>query len=76
MGRTLFSAQAKFISHFHNFAVAEMDLDELGTAYRFAVFVFQRRDKLLGFRVKDIGRMAPRITSVQAETHPAMTSFG
>src|SRR6266508_4253522 len=68
-------AKAELIAHLHHFAVAEVDFDEFRAADREAVLVLERGDDLPRPRLDHVGRVAPGVTAVETEGHPAVTAL-
>src|SRR5690242_15550630 len=67
--------QTELIAHVHHLAGAEVDLDEFGTADWFAVLVLERRHNFPRVRVNHVGRVAPGVTTIEAEGHPAVAAL-
>src|SRR5262245_36113921 len=57
-----------------DFAVTEMDFDELRATDGLAIIILERRHDLVRLDVNHVRRVAPGEAPVEAESHPAMAA--
>src|SRR5205823_13783430 len=67
--------ETELVPHLHYFAVAEMDFDEFGATHGLAVLVLECGGDAPGAHINHVGRVAPGVTTVEAERHPAVAAL-
>src|SRR5207302_7376071 len=67
--------ETELVPQLHHFAVAEMDFNEFGAANRFPVLVPERGRDPSSAHINHVGRVAPGVTTVEAERHPAVAAL-